>query len=103
MTLKEIFNKMQEYVEANPIVLRCDDSKEYEKASEGYDELQDSIFADNQTYFMWEVDNDTFEIDTAFKTVLYHLQGNNKLIKNSYVDYLQDDLLIVLIETETIE
>ena len=24
-------------------------------------------------------------------------------IKNSYVDYLQDDLLIVLIETETIE
>ena len=103
MTLKEIFDKMQEYVEAHPEVLLYDGSEEYEKAREGYDELQDSIFASNQTYFMWEVDNDTFEIDTAFQTVLHHLQENNEIVKNSYADYLQDDWLIVLVETETVE
>ena len=100
MTLKEIFEEMKRFVDNNEEIMYVNDEGEDIEVVQEFDELQNKIFADNQTYFSWFVDSDTFRIDRAFDSVLEYVKENNLKLKDYYIDYLYDDRLLVLIETE---
>ena len=100
MKLSEILLKMQDFIEDHPDVYDLNDEGEDCEEMKEFDELQDKIFSDNQTYFTWDVDGDCFRIDRAFDTVLEYLKENNLKLKDYEIGYLVDDKLIVLVETE---
>lgn len=88
MTLKEIFKKLQEWLETH----------DYEEDYEEFDELCNRIMKNNQTYFQWSVDSDTFRLTSAFASVMECLADEGKLIKDYYINYLEDDRLFLMIE-----
>lgn len=99
MTLQEIYDKLVEFVDQNGDVFGCYD-EENEEAYQAFDDLQDEIFNENQTYFTWDVENDTFRISKAFYSVLQYLHEQNKTVSDFFIDYIGDDKLIVLVETK---
>lgn len=99
MNLKQIKEKIFNFIEENPEVYDNDEGQTEEVWDE-FNKLQDKIFNDNQTYFQWEVDNDTFEIDSAFDSVLDYLKDNHKKLKDFTMGYDSEDHFYIFIETE---
>lgn len=97
--LNKIKDMIFKFIEECPEVYDNDEGQS-NKVWDEFDELQDKIFSDNQTYFQWEVDNDTFRIDRAFASVLDYLKDNNKVLKDFTVGYDSEDHLYIFIETE---
>lgn len=97
--LNKIKDMIFKFIEECPEVYDNDEGQS-NKVWDEFDELQDKIFSDNQTYFQWEVDNDTFRIDQAFASVLDYLKDNNKILKDFTVGYDSEDHLYIFIETE---
>ena len=98
-TLKEIWKQMDEFLTNNPDVYNNDEGQTNEVWDE-FDKLQDKIFSDNQTYFQWEVDNDTFSIDSAFDSVLDYIKDKGKKLKDFTMGYDSEDHLYIFIEME---
>ena len=99
MKLKQIKEKIFQFIEENPEVYDNDEGQTEEVWDE-FNKLQDKIFSDNQTYFQWEVDNDTFEIDSAFDSVLDYLKDKGKKLKDFVMGYDSEDHFYIFIETE---
>jgi len=99
MNLKQIKEKIFNFIEENPEVYDNDEGQSEEVWAE-FDKLQNKIFSDNQTYFQWEVDNDTFEIDSAFDSVLDYLKDKGKKLKDFIMGYDSEDHFYIFIETE---
>lgn len=99
MNLKQIKEKIFNFIEENPEVYDNDEGQTEEVWDE-FNKLQDKIFSDNQTYFQWEVDNDTFEIDSAFDSVLDYLKDNHKKLKDFTMGYDSEDHFYIFIEIE---
>ena len=99
MNLKQIKEKIFNFIEENPEVYDNDEGQTEEVWDE-FNKLQDKIFSDNQTYFQWEVDNDTFEVDSAFDSVLDYLKDNHKKLKDFTMGYDSEDHFYIFIETE---
>jgi len=99
MKLKQIKEKIFNFIEENPEVYDNDEGQTEEVWDE-FNKLQDKIFNDNQTYFQWEVDNDTFEIDSAFDSVLDYLKDKGKKLKDFVMGYDSEDHFYIFIETE---
>lgn len=99
MKLKQIKEKIFNFIEENPEVYDNDEGQTEEVWDE-FNKLQDKIFSDNQTYFQWEVDNDTFEIDSAFDSVLDYLKDKGKKLKDFVMGYDSEDHFYIFIETE---
>lgn len=97
MKLEKIKEKIFQFIEENPEVYDNDEGQTEEVWDE-FNELQDKIFSDNQTYFQWE-DCDCFDLAEAFDSVLEYLKTNKKILKDYLVDW-NDDHLYVLVETE---
>ena len=103
MKLNEIYEQMESFLDKHPEVYEINDEGQDIEVMEEFDKLQDKIFNDNQTYFTWDVDNDTFRIDRAFGTVLDYLKDKNKKVKDHFYGYTYvtgEAKLILLIETE---
>lgn len=91
MKLNEIADKLEAWMEEH----------DYEEEFDEFDALCDEIMSDNQTYFQWDVDNDTFEIDEAFDSVLrfiLQLQEDGKQMVSCCSRYIDTDHLFVFIE-----
>lgn len=99
MNLKQIKEKIFNFIEKNPEVYDNDEGQTEEVWDE-FDKLQNKIFNDNQTYFQWEVDNDTFEVDSAFDTVLDYLKDKGKKLKDFTMGYDSEDHFYIFIEIE---
>lgn len=99
MNLKQIKEKIFQFIEENPEVYDNDEGQTNEVWDE-FDKLQDKIFSDNQTYFQWEVDNDTFSIDSAFDSVLDYIKDKGKKLKDFTMGYDDQDHLYIFIEME---
>lgn len=99
MKLKQIKEKIFNFIEENPEVYD-NDKGQTEEVWDEFNKLQDKIFSDNQTYFQWEVDNDTFEIDSAFDSVLDYLKDKGKKLKDFVMGYDSEDHFYIFIETE---
>ena len=97
--LKKIKDMVFKYIEECPEVYDNDEGQSEEVWDE-FNKLQDKIFSDNQTYFQWEVDNDTFEIDSAFDSVLDYLKDKGKKLKDFVMGYDSEDHFYIFIETE---
>lgn len=99
MKLKQIKEKIFNFIEENPEVYDNDEGQTEEVWDE-FNKLQDKIFNDNQTYFQWEVDNDTFEIDSAFDSVLDYLKDKGKKLKDFIMGYDSEDHFYIFVEME---
>jgi hypothetical protein len=91
MKLKEIAEQLDAWLEEH----------DYEEDFDDFDELCCRIMNDNQSYFQWEVDSDTFEIDEAFDTVMGCLkeqEESGKRIADYRTQYLGDDRLFLFVE-----
>lgn len=97
--LKKIKNMIFKFIEEYPEVYDNDEGQTSEVWDE-FNKLQDKIFSDNQVYFQWEVDNDTFEVDSAFDSVLDYLKDDHKRLKDFTMGYDSEDHLYIFIETE---
>lgn len=100
MNLNQIKEKIFQFIEKHPDVYDNDEGQTEEVWDE-FDKLQDSIFSDNQTYFQWEVDNDTFSIDSAFDSVLDYIKDQGKRLKDFTMGYDDQDHLYIFIEMES--
>ena len=85
------------FIEDNPEVYNNDEGQSGEVWTE-FDKLQNAIFNDNQTYFQWEVNNDTFRIDQAFASVLDYIRDQDKRLEDFVIDYDDQDHLYIFIE-----
>lgn len=99
MKLSKIKEKIFQFIEENPEVYDNDEGQTDEVWDE-FNKLQDEIFSDNQTYFQWEVDNDTFEIDSAFDTVLDYIKDKGKKLKDFIMGYDSEDHFYIFVEME---
>lgn len=99
MKLKQIKEKIFNFIEENPEVYDNDEGQTEEVWDE-FNKLQDEIFNDNQTYFQWEIDNDTFEIDSAFDTVLDYIKDKGKKLKDFVMGYDSEDHFYIFVEME---
>lgn len=91
MKLNEIAKRLEAWLEEH----------DYEEDFDSFDELCCKIMNDNQTYFQWEVDNDTFEIDQAFYSVMECLKEQEeagKRIADYHIQYLDNDRLFLFVE-----
>lgn len=95
--LTKIKNMIFKFIEENPEVYNNDEGQSGEVWTE-FDKLQNAIFSDNQTYFQWEVDNDTFRIDQAFASVLDYIRDQDKRLGDFVIDYDDQDHLYIFIE-----
>lgn len=97
--ITKIKDMVFKFIEENPEVYDNDEGQSEEVWDE-FDKLQNKIFSDNQTYFQWEVDNDTFRVDSAFDSVLDYLKDNHKKLKDFIMGYDSEDHFYIFIETE---
>lgn len=95
--LTKIKNMIFKFIEDNPEVYDNDEGQSETVWTE-FDKLQDSIFSDNQTYFQWDVNNDTFRIDQAFASVLDYVRDQDKRLEDFVIDYDDQDHLYIFIE-----
>ena len=95
--LTKIKNMVFKFIEDNPEVYNNDEGQSGEVWTE-FDKLQNAIFNDNQTYFQWEVNNDTFRIDQAFASVLDYIRDQDKRLEDFVIDYDDQDHLYIFIE-----
>ena len=95
--LTKIKNMVFKFIEDNPEVYNNDEGQSGEVWTE-FDKLQNAIFNDNQTYFQWEVNNDTFRIDQAFAWVLDYIRDQDKRLEDFVIDYDDQDHLYIFIE-----
>lgn len=95
--LTKIKNMIFKFIEENPEVYNNDEGQSGEVWTE-FDKLQNAIFNDNQTYFQWEVNNDTFRIDQAFASVLDYIRDQDKRLEDFVIDYDDQDHLYIFIE-----
>ena len=95
--LTKIKNMVFKFIEDNPGVYDNDEGQSGEVWTE-FDKLQNAIFNDNQTYFQWEVNNDTFRIDQAFASVLDYIRDQDKRLEDFVIDYDDQDHLYIFIE-----
>lgn len=95
--LTKIKNMIFKFIEDNPEVYNNDEGQSGEVWTE-FDKLQNAIFNDNQTYFQWEVNNDTFRIDQAFASVLDYIRDQDKRLEDFVIDYDDQDHLYIFIE-----
>lgn len=95
--LTKIKNMIFKFIKDNPEVYNNDEGQSGEVWTE-FDKLQNAIFSDNQTYFQWEVDNDTFRIDQAFASVLDYIRDQDKRLGDFVIDYDDQDHLYIFIE-----
>ena len=98
MKLVDIKNLVFEFIEQHPEVYDNDEGQN-EEVWRDFDNLQDRIFNDKQTYFHWQVDCDCFDIDDAFDTVLSYLKENGRILKDFVIGYDSEDHLYIFTET----
>lgn len=82
-TLAQIKEKMFEFIENHPELYKDDENNEI---WEEFNNLQDEIFNNNQVYLQWEVENDTFETDSAFDSILSEIKDSKRKIKDFLID-----------------
>ena len=101
MKLVDIKNQVFKFIEQHPEVYDNDEGQNEEVWRE-FDELQDKIFNDKQTYFHWQVDDYDccFDIDDAFDTVLSYLKENGKVLVDFVIGYDSEDHLYIFTETK---
>lgn len=95
--LNKIKNMIFKFIEECPEVYDNDEGQSGEVWAE-FDKLQNTIFSDNQTYFQWDVNNDTFRIDRAFASVLDYIRDQDKRLGDFVIDYDNQDHLYIFIE-----
>ena len=99
MKLEKIWEKMNKYLEEHPDVYDIDQEEDSE-VWDGWNELQDKIFSDNQTFFQWNYDEYDGSIDVAeaMDTVLEFIKANKYTITDYVIHVGNDDHLYVLVE-----
>lgn len=87
MTLKEIAKTLGNWLEVH----------DYDDEFDEFDDLCCKIMSDEQTYFQWEVDNDTFDIIDAFSTVLNEWMCGKQIV-DYHAEFLDGDRLFLFVE-----
>ena len=87
MTLEEIAKTLRNWLEVH----------DYDEEFDEFDNLCCKIMSDEQTYFQWEVDNDTFDIAEAFNTVLGEWEMGKQLV-DYHAEFLDGDHLFLFVE-----
>lgn len=87
MTLEEVAKTLSNWLEVH----------DYDEEFDEFDNLCSEIMSDEQTYFQWEVDNDTFDIAEAFDTVLGEWKMGKQLV-DYHAEFLDGDHLFLFVE-----
>lgn len=91
MKLEEAADKIMDFL----------DSHDYYRDFEEFDKLCCEVMSDEQSYFHWDVDGDTFSLRHAFELVLDQTKEDNakgKLIVDYCVSYARGGHLFIFVE-----
>jgi len=87
MTLEEVAKTLRNWLEVH----------DYDDEFDAFDDLCCKIMSDEQTYFQWNVENDTFDIADAFSTVLNEWMSGRQIV-NYHVEFLTGDQMFLFVE-----
>lgn len=92
--MKKLYEQIENYIEN----YTSKDGFDWEEFFDGWEKSVKEIYPDNEVAILsWEVDNDTFEIDVAFDTVLDFMKQHYVVDYSTNWDAEKENLQVTIV------